>query len=80
MKGLGQVQRQKSRQNASATTENTEVQGKWRRHSCLCAVDEAWDSEPSKPVASLALLIYGTAIKTSRKPFHYSNLKNSNRR
>jgi len=31
-------------------------------------------------VTSHEFLIYGTAIKTPRKPFHYSNLKNSNRR
>ena len=32
------------------------------------------------PVTSHEFLIYGTAIKTPRKPFVYSNLKNSNRR
>ena len=92
MKALGQVQRQKSRpredhrdadsaQDAGATEEKAAPWGRWHRHSCLCAVDEAWDSEPSQPQGTASpLLIYGTAIKTPRKPFHYSNLKNSNRR
>ncbi len=38
---------------------------------------------PSKPRASQrykSLLIHGVAIKTPRKRFNYSNLKNSNRR
>jgi hypothetical protein len=86
MKGLGQAQRQKSRprehhrdadsaQDACATEEKAKLRGKWHRHSYLCAVDEAWDSEPGKPrgIAS-PLLIYGTAIKTPRKPFNYSSL------
>jgi hypothetical protein len=88
MEGLGQVQRQRGRQDACATEEKAKLRGKWHRHSCLprepkglCAVHEAWDSEPRKPrgIAS-PLLTYGTAIKTPRKPFHYSKLKNSNRR
>jgi hypothetical protein len=81
VKSLGQTPRQESRPDAFATEEKAKLQGKWHRHSCLCAVDEAWDSEPGKPrgIAS-PLLIYGTAIKTPCKAFHYSNLKNSNRR
>jgi hypothetical protein len=79
MKGLGQKPRQKSRQDACATEEKAALRDKWQRHSCLCAVDEAWIQSPAHPVAS-PLLIYGTAIKTPRKPFHYSNLKISNRR
>ena len=49
MKGLGQTPRQKSRQDACSTEEKARQRGKWHRHSCLCAVDEAWDSEPGKP-------------------------------
>ena len=92
MEGLGQVQGQRCRprqdhrdsdsaQDACATAEKAALRDKWHRHSCLCAVHEAWDSEPgnSRGIAS-PLLIYGGAIKTPRKPFHYSNLKNSNRR
>jgi hypothetical protein len=92
MKGLGETQRQKSRpredhrdadsaQDACATEEKAKLWGKWHRHSCLCAVHEAWDSAPGKPRGiACPLLIYGTAIKTPRKPFNYSNLKNFNRR
>ena len=65
MKGLGQVSRQRGRpredhrdadsaQDACATEEKARLRGKWHRHSCLCAVNEAWDSEPANPVASLA--------------------------
>jgi hypothetical protein len=88
VKSLSQTPRQESRQDACATEEKAALRAKWHRHSCLprepkglCAVDEASDSEPGKPrgIAS-PLLIYGTAIKTPRKPLAYSNLKNSNRR
>ena len=53
MEGLGQVQRQKSRQHDGATKEEAALRDKWHRHSCLCAVHEAWDSSASTPVASL---------------------------
>ena len=60
MEGLGQVQRQKSRQHDGATREEAALRDKWHRHSCLprgttglCAVHEAWDSPASTPVASL---------------------------
>jgi hypothetical protein len=92
MKGLGETQRQKSRpredhrdadsaQDACATEEKAALRDKWHRHSCLCAVREAWDSEPGNSCGIASpLLIHGGAIKTPRKRFHYSNLKNSNRR
>jgi hypothetical protein len=78
VEGLSQVQRQKSRpreehrdtdsaQDAGAPEENAAPWwGKWRRHSCLCAVDEAWDSEPGKP-RGIANLRFFTALSPSSK-------------
>ena len=79
--GPGKTIGTRTAQDAGATEEKVTPWGKWHRYSCLCAVDEAWDSELGKPHGIVSpLLIHGSAIKTPHKPFHYSNLKNSNRR
>ena len=73
MKGLGQVQRQKSRQDACATEEKTKLRVKWHRHSCLCAVAEARNRRLAHPVASLTRDFHicsgsKTASKLTRRP------------
>ena len=55
MEGIGQVPRQKSRQDASAAREKAARRGKWHRHSCLCAFARPGIHSLANPVASLAL-------------------------